>query len=144
MEGIENQSLMTLPLYQDSPVPKLKQTWITSILLNTQFMFLKIIFSLENLTTSGYIDPYLEYICHIYLSMLPTYPFYSTQNLEMFPLNVTASMIMNSKLAKGMQSLNHFGNINTNVRKKLLNDMNLTIYQQNHLIPEIMRLYLMI
>ena len=35
------QSPMILPLYQYSMVPKLKQTWITSILLDPQFMFLK-------------------------------------------------------------------------------------------------------
>ena len=48
----------------------------------------------------------------------------------MCPLNVTVSMIINLTLAKWIQSLNHFDNIKQNVQKKLLKNMNLTLYQK--------------
>ena len=135
---------MTLLLYQYSMVPKLNQTWITSILLDPHFMFLKILFSLVNITTSLYTDPQLESTCKINLTMLPMYPLYSTHKMTMFTINFTASMIINLALAKGMQSLNRFGNIKSNLWKKLLNNMNSTLYQQNHLITKMTWFYLML
>ena len=44
---------MTLPLYQYFLVPKLKQTWITSITFDPHFMFFKILSVIVNLTTIG-------------------------------------------------------------------------------------------
>ena len=135
MEGIKYQPPMTLPLYQYYMIPKLKHTWITSILLDTQFMFLKIIFGLVNLTKIVYTDPESYSTCHIHLTMLSTYPFYSTRKLSMFTLDLTTSIIINSTPVKGMKSLNKFGNINPNFKKKLLNHINSTIYQKNTLFP---------
>ena len=125
---------ITLLFYKDYPVPQLKQTWITSILLNPHYMLLKMLFSMVNITTSGYTNPELESTCHIHITILPMYPLYSTHKLEICPLNFTSSMIINLKLSKGMQSLNHFGNIKPNVWKKLLNNMNSTLSQQNHML----------
>ena len=56
-EGLKYQPTMTLLFWKDSPVTKLNQSWITYIPLDSQFMFLKILFILVNLTTSGYTDP---------------------------------------------------------------------------------------
>ena len=127
MEGITYQPPMTLPFYQYSPVPNLEKTWITSILLDPQLMFLKILFSLVNITTSGWTDPQLDSTCRIFFTVLSSYPLYLTQRLEMFPLNFTVSMIINSKLTKGRKSLNNFGKkfklVEENVEQSELKDL---------------------
>ena len=135
---------MTLPLYKYYQVPRLHQTWITSIFLDIKFMFLKILFSLVNLTTSGQIDLELEYTCQIHLTMLPAHPLYSTHKLGTCPLNFTESMMKHLSLANGMQSLNKFFYIYPNMWKKILNYLSPKFYQQNHLIPKMTLFYLML
>ena len=51
-------------------------------------------------------------------------------------------MIINLTLAKGMQGLNNFGNINSNLQKRLLSALNLMIYQQNSLTHKMIWFYL--
>ena len=130
---------MILPPYKYSLVLKLNHTQIPFILLYLQFMFLKILFSLLNLKTSGQTDLELEYTYHTHLTIIPTYHWCSTHNLVMCLLNSTIYMIMNLTLEKGMKSLNHCGNTNTNSQKKLLNYVNLMIYEQNHLVIDMVQ-----
>ena len=133
---------MIIPPYEYSLVPKLNHTQIPFILLYLQFMFLKFFFSLLNLKTSGQTDPEMESTYHTHLTIIPTYHLCSTHNLVMCLLNSTIYTIMNLKLAKGMNILNHCGNTNTNLQKKLFNYANLMIYKQNHQVLNMVRFIL--